>query len=208
MEPHDLIISHVLTGSLKTDLPELYLLREVVENDDSHLKDSAFDHTLRVSQLLQWLLENTRNGLRAYFSEIIFLRTRKELLLTAALLHDIGKKQCYVKEGNRSSCPDHEQVGAALAAPILGRFDFPEEERAYICELIRRHGETYSLFSSGGKLDEKRRDAFASRYPGIYRELLLLLLADIMGSQLRYHQMFRFEQMVTALTGEIKRWES
>lgn len=207
MKSNDLTIDRVLSGVLENDLPELYLLKDIVENDDTHLNDSVYSHTLRVSHILVWILENCRLGLRAYFNEKLIGRTRKELLETAALLHDIGKPDCFQIVGARTKCPGHEEYGATLVPEILDRFDFPEKEILFIYETILHHGEIYSLFSPEGRLLDEKLDIFQQHYPDYYKGQFVLLLSDIMGSQLRYHKIDQFEAMSGSILSLIREWE-
>ncbi|WP_338751289.1 [protein-PII] uridylyltransferase [Janibacter alittae] len=55
---------------------------------------------------------------------------RPDLLLLAALLHDIGKI---------AGARDHARTGAGLAGPILDRWGLPEGERDLVVLLVREH---------------------------------------------------------------------
>lgn len=56
---------------------------------------------------------------------------RPDLLVMAALLHDLGK--AYPHRG------DHSTVGAALAAEVGARMGFPEEDVSTLAALVRHH---------------------------------------------------------------------
>lgn len=55
---------------------------------------------------------------------------RPDLLLLAALLHDIGKI---------AGARDHSETGASIADTILRRLGAPDEERALVVRLVREH---------------------------------------------------------------------
>ena len=59
----------------------------------------------------------------------------RDIIYAAALLHDIGKGEQYTK----GQGIDHEQVGAELAAPILEKCGYEDDEIELITEAIAEH---------------------------------------------------------------------
>lgn len=62
----------------------------------------------------------------------------QNLLLHAALLHDVAKPACTILENGKISSPRHAKVGEKIAREILWDFDFSFREN--ICALVRLHG--------------------------------------------------------------------
>ena len=87
----------------------------------------------------------------------------KELIYTAAILHDIGKALQYTKK------IPHEIAGEEIAGEILDTLPedciFHEEERAWILEAVRGHRRKCEGMSEAAKLfyesDKRSRNCFA-----------------------------------------------
>lgn len=87
----------------------------------------------------------------------------KELIYTAALLHDIGKVLQYTQK------IPHEIAGEEIAGKILDTLPekcaFNEEEQAWILEAVRGHRRKYEGMSDVAKLfyesDKRSRNCFA-----------------------------------------------
>lgn len=112
-----LTAEEIKAGALKSDLPELYELKEVYETGFWHNYQQVFTHTLNVFSYLKKYSQNN-------------------LLLWAGLLHDIGKKD---------SIKNHVLIGARKAEKILTRLKFSPKERNYIVTIIKLHGKTTDL---------------------------------------------------------------
>ncbi len=65
-------------------------------------------------------------------------QSEKDILLAAALLHDIAKPVCTIIEGGKISSPRHAKVGEKMTREILWDEDFGTREK--ICSLVRHHG--------------------------------------------------------------------
>ncbi len=174
-------IKNLTNGKLIEAIPEFYELEEIVENNDWHINQSVFKHTLSV-------LKNLNNLFRKYTFEFgkplnakISKYSRKQLLFIAALLHDIAKKETIKNHKRFTECPHHEAKGAVKARKILMRFDLSQKEKDFVIKIIRKHGLTHKLPVSNGKYFA----AFKKRNEDIFLELILLAIADMQGTMLK-----------------------
>jgi tRNA nucleotidyltransferase (CCA-adding enzyme) len=100
-------------------------------------------------------------------------------LRIAALLHDVGKPRtrAHSDKTNDYTFYNHEAVGAEMAAPILERLRFSNEERDRIVSLVLNHLICYS---------DEWRDAAVRRWirrvtPERLDDLYALNRADVLG---------------------------
>lgn len=113
--------------------PELFVYNEYGENLFNCQQNSKY-HKYSVFHHIVASIEN------ANVTEISIADWQKKIIKWAMFLHDIGKP--YVKkvddDGNESFV-GHSEKSVDLAAAILSRFDFTENERNIILTLIRYH---------------------------------------------------------------------
>ncbi len=88
----------------------------------------------------------------------------------AALLHDVGKPFCKLRDGNSHA---HPQEGALLAKEILLRLKAPNKTIDKVCELVALHMYDFDCKTSENKL----RRFFVEHY-ALLDELLLVKQAD------------------------------
>ncbi len=91
----------------------------------------------------------------------------------AALLHDVGKPLCALRDGNSYN---HAIEGEILAKEILQRLKAPKKTIESVCALVRWH--MYDMDCKTGEV--KLRRFFVEHYP-ILEDLLLLKQADFSG---------------------------
>lgn len=122
------------------EIPEIYQLREIIENNDWHNHESVFDHTLTVLKELKKIIKNSSPKIKKELNKRIDNYRRKDLLFLAALLHDIGKRETLKKINDITSSLDHEKEGAKKVKKILNRFDLSEKEKRIVRKIVRNHG--------------------------------------------------------------------
>ena len=133
------------TGVLARIIPQLTLGKGMKQRADFHKYD-VLEHSLRAVK---------------YAS--------KEVRL-AALLHDVGKPTCAIRDGNAYA---HPTEGENLAKEILQRLKAPKKTVEKVCALVKWH-----MYDMDCKTNEKKlRRFFIEHYP-ILEELLLLKQAD------------------------------
>jgi len=182
----DINIEKLRSSRLQKELPEFFKLKRFVENDNYwHNNDSVFDHTLRVLEELEKLLKTTNNKINFYLNQKVDNYTRKDLLFLGALFHDIGKSDSFVKSGDFTSCLKHEELGSKKVKPILDRFDLSDREKNIVIKIIKYHGKLSDIARPGSDSLEEEYEKFKSEYSSIFVELILLTMADTLGSQLK-----------------------
>jgi UTP:GlnB (protein PII) uridylyltransferase len=187
-------------GDFIDSVPEIYELSSVIENNESHDHDDVFSHTVRVLSEIGNLLSTYEGGFAAEMGRKVVTHTRKELLMLAALLHDVAKKETLVVgPDKKTSAAGHEKAGMQKAAEILGRFDIPSSECELVLEIIGFHGELHELAKKGSALTKSEADAFKRKHARVLPELLILVMADTMGSQLSEKDPFAFDRKMNFL---------
>jgi poly(A) polymerase len=103
---------------LEVVLPEVAAMRGVEQSPDYHPEGDVFEHTMR-------LLER--------------LDRPSEALALAALLHDVAKKDCAARDGDRITFYGHTEVGAERAVEICRRLRRSRAVWEEVEYLVRSH---------------------------------------------------------------------
>lgn len=110
------------SGLLKIILPEIDAMKGVKQPKEFHPEGDVFVHTLKVFSHLH------QPGIH---------------LAWAALLHDVGKPPTYERSRVRGILrirfPEHARVGAMMAAEILTRLRFSNDDKEAICSMVDQH---------------------------------------------------------------------
>ncbi len=88
--------------------------------------------------------------------------------------------------------PDHETVGAEKAAPILSRFGLTEKESDFVTHLIKHHMATFFVVTPGNSQLEEQVAEIRAQHPEVFTELILLSMADTLGTQLDQTNPYEF----------------
>jgi putative nucleotidyltransferase with HDIG domain len=107
------------TGLLTQVLPEVARMKGVEQPAEYHPEGDVWVHTLG---LLAQLPQNS-----------------SPTLAWGALLHDVGKPPTFRRAPDRIRFDGHVEVGVAMAAQILGRFRFSNEETRQVLALVENH---------------------------------------------------------------------
>jgi len=181
----DINIEKLRNKQFQNELPEFFELENFIENNAWHNNDSVFNHTLAVLDELEKLLKNVNNKINSYLNQKVDGHIRRELLFLGALFHDIAKSDVLVKNGDLTSCPKHEEVGSEKVKSILDRFDLSDREKAVVADIVKYHGEIHIILNPKNNKTEEQFDKFKSERHDIFTELILLGMADTLGSQLK-----------------------
>ena len=183
IELSSITIKNLKNNKLKKHLPEFYELKKIVENNDWHNKDNVFNHTLSVLKKLAQLFKQYRSELSKSLSKKINKYSRKQLLFLSALLHDIAKKETIVKMNGTTQCPLHEIKSALKTRRMLNRFDLTPQEEKFVVQLVKNHGLAHKMPEMGSKFYKK----FKITHRDIFPEIILLVMADTLGSSLNHN---------------------
>ena len=189
---------------------ELQALRGVAQGP-GHRFDVYF-HTLEVlDQLVSYVLplefasEAVRRRVHDVVQEKLEGVTRRDLLLLAAALHDVGKAGFGTDESS-----SHAHRGASAARGILDRFGLTDAQRALVLDVIQYHvparqrdpGERWEDFVARGGLDGLYDAIIDGGRNGHPIETILHYHADILGrrgDETEPVQVERRQQVTSAL---------
>jgi len=186
-------IKNLKNNRFEKELPELYQLKNVIENNSWHNHDPVFDHIIATLESLEGLLEKAKNKINLYLDQTVDKHTRKELLFLAALFHDIAKKETIVSEDGLTACLKHEEAGARKVKKILERFDLSDKEKDIVVRIIKHHGEIHVILDLDNKNLEKDYEKIKTKHADILLELVLLTTADTQASQLKDNDPEKFK---------------
>ncbi len=153
---------------LDTLIPEFGFQRCHFQYDAYH-KYTTDAHAIKAVEMLENLYElNTPEKKKMYelYKEI----KRKDLLIWAIFLHDIGK-------GHKA---DHSVLGAEMAVDIMKRFDYTDEEAELVSYLVRHHLEMAKISQRRNIHEPKVIESFVQtvKNPEILKMLTVLTWCD------------------------------
>ncbi|MCK4589850.1 MAG: HD domain-containing protein [Nanoarchaeota archaeon] len=178
----DITIEKLENNELKDILPEFYELKDVIENNEAHVNDSVFNHSVNYIKKLQEFIPTLNKKIQKYLDQKIDNHTKKELLIIVALFHDIAKGETMAEKNGETFCPEHELQGSIKVKPILERFDLTPKQKDYILDTIKNHGHPHVAVMSDAP--EENLKKFVENFSNNYIELIILAISDTMASQL------------------------
>lgn len=127
-------------------------------------------------------------------SRLIRRVARPDLLVVAALLHDIGK----------GSTLDHSVVGEQMVGPVAARMGFPAEDRTVLATLVRHHLLLSETATTRDLDDPVTQEAVAAKVgsPLVLSLLLALTEADALAASVKAWSTWR-AQLVQSLAGRV-----
>lgn len=211
-------ISNISSKSLKERkyadvFPEYYELKKIVENNLWHNNQNVLDHVTRVFEELESILKfdslssDQKNFLQKYLSVTVGKRTRNEILIVATLLHDIAKTDTFIKQADGTAyCPGHDLLGSEKVKLFSDRFDLGKNDEEKVKRIIKYHYYTSEIINSmiiKGN-EEKYLKEFINTVGDIAIELILLMQADLFGSDLEKNDKKSFDDSVRLLEWMLK----
>jgi tRNA nucleotidyltransferase (CCA-adding enzyme) len=114
----------------------------------------------------------------------------------AALLHDIAKPTCFIKNGRYYG---HDMVGEQMAKDIMIRFHYPNKTINRVCELVKYH-----MFDLKCEAKPNTLRLFVQEHSYILPDLLLLKKADAVGSGMNFGKNASIERLKNTYEQMIK----
>jgi UTP:GlnB (protein PII) uridylyltransferase len=175
----------IIRGKLTELIPEFYELKEVIENNDWHNKESVFEHTFSVIDNMERIIRSSKKEIKGILNKVVVKNSRRRILKIAALLHDIAKKETIIDLNGITCCPGHEKRGGRKVQKILSRFNLSPKESKIITDIVKNHGLIHDIIAPNNKNFKKEYRNFKKKLSNIYLELILMAFADTIGSYLK-----------------------
>jgi [protein-PII] uridylyltransferase len=162
------------TGFLVALLPEWKTIVNRIQYDAYHVHP-VDKHSLLAVRILKTLVESTSEGDNSLYPQLFADLARPELVLWAALFHDIGKG---VPE------EDHAEEGAEIVRRVFARMGFSATDVDTISFLVREHLAMVQTATQRDLQDEKIVVEFARKVGDVdpLKMLYLLTVADCMAT--------------------------
>lgn len=173
-------------------------LKDIVENGPYHDHETTYDHLIKTKDIAQRELNaefikspGARQAFLKFISEDFYGFKRGDLMILAALLHDVGKilkvkeadniRPIVVEENGTTIIPGHEYWGSTIVPEFLKDLNLPKEVIIYISEIVSLHGEFQAEYLPSKKdwLMEKLINDIKSRAKGFYIESLFNHYCDV-----------------------------
>lgn len=176
-------------GTLEPLLPEIYELKNIVENSPPwHLNQNVFDHTVKTLAALESFLSSPLSeSVASHLNQALGKCTRLEILKLSTILHDMAKdRTLLVDDKGITRCPSHEIVGGSLVNNFTGRFDLNKQSYEAVFRIVTFHGVAHETinFITNGKNETQAVEMFKGVAEDLFIELTLLTMADLYGEDL------------------------
>lgn len=193
MQNLDLIVEKTINNSL------FLKLKNVIENNPWHDRESVYDHLLKTYKIAKEQIEvdfikneEAKKSFLGFINEESDGVKIKDLMLITALIHDIGKI-LYYKENNQekplrhenangiTKMPGHEYWGSTIVPELLKDTGLSKDNTQRIAKVVRLH-DTFSDSYLGGLKDKDIDfviDDIKARAEGFYKEALFNIYCDV-----------------------------
>ena len=158
------------TGILECFIPEFASVKDKIQYNHYHLFP-VDKHSIRCVQVVNSFRDPGTSMIHNLYSGVFREVRNKNVLLLAALLHDIGKSD---------PAKEHSKRGAWIAGPILDRLGFKDTEKSDVLFLIEHHLLMAKIATRRDIADEETAVYLANKVGKIrlLRMLFLLTVAD------------------------------
>lgn len=116
---------------------------------------------------------------KKYLDKKISVYNYEDYLAIAAFVHDIGKGECYKKEGDKVSFIHHDIVGSRICEEKFSQLGFPNDAVELIKNIVEGHMYPLALFSNKLNSFKKSCFKFFSKYKNNVPYILLISYCDL-----------------------------
>lgn len=193
-------------------IPDLEKLK-VIGRCKYHVVD-AFTHMNTTYSTFKDLVDNKIQlevDFNQYLNKKISLYKFENFLAISAFVHDIGKSQCYKKEGDKVSFEGHDYVGAKICEGIFETLGFPKDAIALIKNVVKGHMYPLALYKSSLIDFKKSYFKFFSKYKDYIPYILLISYCDFYATQLYLgisKEAEEYKKFIISLFKEFKRYNN
>lgn len=187
------IINKIIQGSL------FLRLKDIVENNAWHDHETVFEHLIKTKDTAkekitgEFVTNPEAEKLFLEFVGVDFDGLKKaDLMVIAALLHDVGKI-LYLKEGDNqksivktdsdgvTTIPGHEYWGSTIVDKLLEELSLTDKQMRYISGIIRLHDTFQGPYFPSKENWEYERilDDIKCRAEGLYIESMFNNYCDV-----------------------------
>jgi tRNA nucleotidyltransferase/poly(A) polymerase len=219
-------------GILSKGFPELAALQTISQTEP--IQQTTWEHTLKVGDHLQGLwaalvepyseevgshlvaglaitqLGRFRAGLQNHFAQpLTYGRSRKGLLLLAALLHDVGKPAAMTIDTTGVHFYDHHLYGAPPARQIGERLALSQVEVKYLESMVGSHMQIHFMardVRNGAALTRGMIYQYFKQLDDRGVDLVLLSLADTLAANGLELPIERWQQVIEISRALLEAW--
>ena|SRR3989344_2114157 len=127
--------------------PLFLKLKEIIENNTYHDHESVFDHLVKTKNIALReingeFITNTesKKAFLEFVNENLDGKKRTDLMVLAALLHDIGKLETpQVIVDGMTQAPGHEAKGREIVSQFLVDLNLTDRQIEYISKIVGTH---------------------------------------------------------------------
>lgn len=178
-------IEKIKNREFEKDIPELYELENVIENNPWHSNDPVFNHTISVTVELNNLFDAVNNKIKDHLNQKIKNYSRKKLLFLATVFHDVAKKETFTIENNITETIGHEEMGSEKLRNIVSRFGLSEDEIELISKIVKNHKFIHDISNLPREEASEKWEEFKKENSDIFLEIALLTITDTLVSYLK-----------------------
>lgn len=150
-----------------------------------HIVD-AFTHMNSTYGVLKDLLSNRIQfefDFKKYLDKKISVYKYEDYLAISAFVHDIGKEECYKKDGEKVSFIGHDFAGAKISESIFEKLGFPKDAVILIKSIVEGHMYPLALYKNELNSLKKSCFKFFSKYKDNVPYILIISYCDFYATR-------------------------